>query len=138
MPQTNHNNKDIAVMVLSSPHASTHSHTALQYCQAAVAAGHNIYRIFFYHEAAYLANTSNCSPQDEINLPQSWQNFIQQNNIDAVVCIASGLKRGVLDNTEAQRYEKDHAILSPATELSGLGQWIDAVNQSDQHIIFGK
>ena len=88
--------KSIAVMVLSSPHASGHSQTALQYCRSAIAAGHSIYRIFFYHEAAYLANTQNCSPQDEIALPESWQKLIATNNIDAVVCIASGLKRGML------------------------------------------
>ena len=125
-------------MVLASPNASIHSQTALHYCQAALTAGHSIIRLFFYHEGAYLANTANCVPQDEIDLPASWQSFITENKLDAVVCIASGLKRGMLDNTEAQRYEKNNTVLSEAFELSGLGQWIDAVNTADQHIVFGK
>ncbi|NRB41061.1 MAG: sulfurtransferase complex subunit TusD [Pseudomonadales bacterium] len=137
MPNSQTDKKTLAIMVLSSPHASAHAQTALAYCQSVLDAGHQIYRIFFYHEAAYLGNTANCAPQDEINLSDRWQQLIQKYDIDSVVCIASGLKRGMLDTTEAKRYEKTTASLSPCTELSGLGQWIDAVNQTDQHIIFG-
>ena len=136
--QITESKKSIAVMILSSPHGSPHAQTALTYCQAAMAQGHHIYRLFFYHEAAYLGSNTNCPPQDEINLPQSWQTFISDNKLDAVVCIASALKRGILDEPEATRYEKTSACLDSAMELSGLGQWVDAVNRADQHIIFGR
>lgn len=136
--QTSDTPQSIAVMVLGSPHGSPHAQTALHYCQAAITQGHSLYRLFFYHEAAYLGNTLNAGPQDEVALPQAWQDFIAAHNLDAVVCIASGLKRGVIDDSEAKRYEKPSSNLSPSMALSGLGQWVDAVCNADQHIIFGR
>ncbi len=130
--------KSLAVMVLSSPFSSQHAQTALSYCQAAVDQGHRIYRVFFYHDGAYVASTLHCVPQDEIDVAKQWQAFIQQHEIDAVVCIASALKRGIIDATEAKRYEKNAHNLAAGFELSGLGQWVDAVNSADQHIVFGR
>lgn len=134
---TPNNVKSIAVMVMASPHHSSSAQTALDFCQSVIQQGYSIYRLFFYHEAAYLANNLTNTPQDENNLAENWQSFILEYKLDAVVCIASGLKRGMLDSIEAKRYEEAHFNLSPAMQLSGLGQWVDAVNHADQHIIFG-
>ena len=75
--------------------------------------------------------------QDEIDLPKEWQQFIKDHELDAVVCIASAIKRGILNESESQRYEKLGSNLSDSMDLSGLGQWIEAVNNADQQIVFG-
>jgi len=63
--------------------------------------------------------------------------LIHSQGIDAVVCIAAGLRRGVLDEVEQERYEKTGNNLSKGFTLSGLGQLIDAGTNSDRLITFG-
>lgn len=131
MPQS------IAIMILGSPTANSSSQTALDFAKAVIVSGKRIERLFFFHDGALLGSTLNISSQDETNLPDNWQKFIDENQIDAVVCIASGLKRGIIDTAEAKRYEKNQHNLHHSMELSGLGQWIDAVNNADTYIVFG-
>ncbi|RLA42500.1 MAG: sulfurtransferase TusD, partial [Gammaproteobacteria bacterium] len=45
-------------------------------------------------------------PQDEIQLPQRWQQLTDQYHLEAVVCIASALRRGVANDIEARRFGK--------------------------------
>ena len=53
------------------------------------------------------------------------------------MCIASAIKRGILDETEQGRYEKQAATLAEGFELVGLGQLIAGIQQSDRYIEFG-
>ena len=77
------------------------------------------------------------SPQDELDLPREWREFVQQRQLDAVVCIAAALRRGVLNAEEAQRYGKPAANLEAPWELSGLGQLHEAAQLADRLISFG-
>ena len=129
--------QSIAIMVLGSPYANTSTQTALNFSKTVLESGQKIERLFFYHEAAYIGSDLTIASQDEQNLPEAWQHFIKENNLDSVVCIASGLKRGIIDEPEAKRYEKPQHSLNKSIELAGLGQWVDAVNTADKHIIFG-
>jgi tRNA 2-thiouridine synthesizing protein D len=54
-----------------------------------------------------------------------------------VVCIAAALRRGVLNDEEAQRYARSAANLEGPWELSGLGQLHEAVQMADRLICFG-
>jgi tRNA 2-thiouridine synthesizing protein D len=84
------------------------------------------------------SGASNCVlPQDEGDPLELWLDLSQQNEIDLVLCISSALKRGLLDETEAQRYEKPAATVHPAFVISGLGQLVDAAAKSDRLITFG-
>jgi len=76
-------------------------------------------------------------PQDEQNIPADWAALISQHGIDAVVCIAAALRRGVIDKTESERYEKPAHNLSGSFSLSGLGQLVEAGIESDRLITFG-
>lgn len=127
----------ISLLILGSPYSTQSVHTALRFASAAVQQGHDIYRVFFYHDAVNTGNGLITAPQDEQQLPSAWSSLAQQYNIDLVVCIASALKRGVLDATEAQRYEKPASNLQDNFNLSGLGQWVDAMLVSDRIVSFG-
>jgi tRNA 2-thiouridine synthesizing protein D len=85
----------------------------------------------------YTGSGTTVNAQDERNLNEDWSALIGQHQIDAVVCVASALKRGVLDAGEAARYEKPAATLSASFDISGLGQWVDACLNSDRVVSFG-
>ena len=128
--------KSVAIMLIHSPHSRAVNSSALSYCKALLESGHKIERLFFYHESVQLGSAFTITAQDELNPAEDWQALINEYQLDAVVCIASGLKRGLIDDAEAKRYNKSSHNLSETFELAGLGDWIEAVNQSDQHIVF--
>jgi tRNA 2-thiouridine synthesizing protein D len=127
----------ISVMVTGSPVSQQSAQTALSFCQAALTAGHQIYRVFFYEDAVQLGSALNVAPQDERNLNAAWSEFVKQYQLDAVICVASALKRGILDDSEASRYQKPAANLAEGFDISGLGQWVDACLNSDRVVSFG-
>ncbi|XOV88563.1 MAG: sulfurtransferase complex subunit TusD [Pseudomonadota bacterium] len=127
---------NFAIVVHGAPYSAEASHSALHFIEAALAAGHGIYRVFFYHDGVYNASALLAPPQDEWDLGARWQ-ALADANIDLVVCIASSLRRGVLDETEADRYEKVHHNVAGGFVVSGLGQLIDATLNADRTITFG-
>ena len=102
-----------------------------------LAEGHEIYRVFFYQDGVHTGNRAITPPQDEVNIQRLWSELATDNHIELIVCIASALRRGVLDQTEADRYEKSCASLDPAFTISGLGQLIDAGLNADRLVTFG-
>ena len=66
-----------------------------------------------------------------------WDTLIKVNKLDSVVCVSSALKRGVLGNEEAERQGLAGQSLRDSSEISGLGQFIDAYIHSDRVISFG-
>ena len=96
-----------------------------------------IYRVFFYHDGVYTGNGAIAPPQDEPDIRQMWSSLAAANQIELIVCIASALRRGVLDRTEADRYEKSNANLDSSFTISGLGQLIDAGLNADRLVTFG-
>ncbi|WP_210395080.1 sulfurtransferase complex subunit TusD [Motiliproteus sediminis] len=127
----------IAVLVYGSPTASSAAATAYRYARAAIGLGHQITRVFFYGEGVHGASALAAPPQDEVNWGQRWQQLAQEHEIEMIVCIAAALRRGVLNQQEAQRHGKSAANLAAGFELSGLGQLADAALNSDRLITFG-
>ena len=125
-----------AIALFAPAHAPS-SRRALRFAQAALDGGHEIVRLFFYQDGAPGASGNVVSPQDELDLPREWREFVQQHQLDAVVCIAAALRRGVLNAEEAQRYGKPAANLEAPWELSGLGQLHEAAQLADRLISFG-
>mgnify|MGYP000495333734 CR=1 FL=1 len=127
-------------------HAAPHSllggtaYNAFQFAQTLLQEGHSIYRLFFYGEGVNNLNAQTITPQGEFNLPGAWQALINEHNIDSVVCIAAALRRGLLDEKEKARHQTQERILASnllkGSELSGLGQLIEATSKSDRTITF--
>ena len=126
-----------SLAIYAAPYSAEGSASAYRFAQAALAQGHEIYRLFFYSDGVHNANALAAPPQDEPQLPEQWQTLAKDNNIDVVVCIASALRRGVINDEEAARYEKPAANLLDGFEISGLGQLLDAAVHSDRVITFG-
>ena len=123
--------------IYGAPQSSQAPATALAFAKAVLARGHQIHRLFFYLDGVHCATALTTPPQDEPNLPQQWQEFITANKLDAVVCIAAALRRGVIDAAEAERYGRPGHNMSEAFDLSGLGQLIESIAESDRLVSFG-
>ncbi|TDV61300.1 sulfurtransferase complex subunit TusD [Pseudomonas sp. LP_7_YM] len=124
-------------IVLHSPAHAPSSRRALLFAQAVLAGGHEIVRLFFYQDGVHSASTNVVTPQDELDIPAQWRDFVVSHHLDGVVCIAAALRRGVLDETQAERYARPAANIAAPWELSGLGQLHDAVQTADRLICFG-
>jgi tRNA 2-thiouridine synthesizing protein D len=123
-------------LVIHAAPWSQASSTAFNFARELLAQGHQIYRLFFYQDGVFNAFSYLVPSQDEIDLAEQWQELIQRHELDAVVCVASALKRGIIDDAEAQRYELPAGNLREGFVISGLGQLIDAVIQSDRTLSF--
>ena len=126
-----------SLAIYGAPYASQASDSAYRFATAALAGGHQIYRLFFYADGVHNGTRLAAPPQDETDLPRRWRALIETHGIDSVVCIAAALRRGVINREEAQRYEHDADNLAPEFEISGLGQLVDAAVSSDRLITFG-
>ena len=126
-----------SLLVLGAPASNQSASTAFRFASAAIDSGHTIYRVFFYHDGVHCANELIIPPQDEEKLTANWSRLAADHAIDLVVCIASALKRGVLDEAEAHRYNKSSSSIANGFVISGLGQLVDATGASDRVITFG-
>jgi len=125
-----------AIALFSAPHAPS-SRRALLFAQAALAGGHEIVRLFFYQDGVHSASNNIVAPQDEQDIARQWREFVSQHQLDGVVCIAAALRRGVLNQEEATRYQRTAVNLDAPWALSGLGQLHDAIQDADRLICFG-
>ncbi|CAH0990111.1 Putative sulfurtransferase DsrE [Sinobacterium norvegicum] len=126
-----------SIAIYGAPYSSAASISAIQFAEAATEQGHELYRVFFYHDGVQTASLFTTPPQDEPALYLRWQALARDHNIDLVVCVAAALKRGVLDQDEAERWSKPGNNLAESFTLSGLGQLVDATIKADRHITFG-
>jgi tRNA 2-thiouridine synthesizing protein D len=126
-----------AILVNEGAYQHQASDSAYQFVKAALEKGHEIFRVFFYHDGVYNANRLSVPPQDDRNINKRWSELAQQHQVDLVVCIAAAQRRGILDAAEAKRQGKDADNLAEGFRISGLGQLIEASIEADRLIVFG-
>ncbi|MEJ2646311.1 MAG: sulfurtransferase complex subunit TusD [Gammaproteobacteria bacterium] len=125
------------ILVNEGPYQHQAADSALQFTKAALAKGHEIFRVFFYHDGVNNGTRFGVPPQDDRNITQQWSDLAAEHQLDLVVCIAAAQRRGILDENEAKRHGKDGNNLAPGFRISGLGQLIEAGIQADRMIVFG-
>jgi tRNA 2-thiouridine synthesizing protein D len=128
-----------AIQVNEGPYQHQASDTAFQFAKAAIAKGHEIMRVFFYHDGVNNASRFTVPPQDDRNVVNNWADLknADGSDIDKVVCVAAALRRGMLDADEAGKNGIDGNNIHPAFRISGLGQLIEAGIQADRLVVFG-
>ena len=125
-----------SVHVLAPPYSRQSNASALQFCRAVLQQGHQLKRVFFSGDGVLSASTLAVPPQDEAHLYRGWQDLAAQ-GVELVVCISACLRRGIINESEAARYQVPGHNLAPGFILSGLGQLVDAALESDRLITFG-
>ena len=126
-----------AVAIHGAPYSSQAAEHALDFMEALFASGHNVERVFFFHEGVYHGLNGQGPPQTQHNtdLQPRWADLKNQ-GVELGICISSGLKRGVVYASEQRRYELPSITLANNFQLVGLGQLIAAIEASDRYIEF--
>jgi tRNA 2-thiouridine synthesizing protein D len=125
------------IVVNEGPYTHQASDTAYRFTQAALAAGHEVFRVFFYHDGVNNGTRYTVPPQDDRNLQVLWSELAAKHGLDLVVCVAAAQRRGLLDENEAKRHGKDGNNIAPGFRISGLGQLIEAAIEADRIVMFG-
>ena len=97
---------------------------APRFVSAALAAGHEIPLVFFYHDGVRTAETGS-SPA----LTRMWQALQEQHGLELAICIGAATRRGLAS-------EKDRSRVDGHFQVVGLGQLIGALAESDRLITF--
>jgi len=126
-----------SLLVTSSPCSGQSSATALEFARAVLSRGHEIQRVFFLDEGTHAGSSNTVTPQDEASTTDQWGELAELHSLELLLCVSSALKRGLLDASEAERYEKNAVTIHAAFEIAGMGQLVDASMNSDRLITFG-
>ena len=114
------------LLVSEGPYTNQASDTAYQFAAAALRLGHEIQRVFFYHDGVYNATRLTEPPQDDRHIVNRWSALNAEHKVDLVVCVAAALRRGIKDE-----------VLAPGFRISGLGQLVDSGIKADRLVTFG-
>lgn len=125
------------IFVAEGPYQHQASDSAYLFSRAALAGGHEILRVFFYHDGVNNGTRLTTPPQDERNVVARWSELAARHGIDLVVCVAAAQRRGIVDAREAERHAKDAHNLAPGFRISGLGQLVEAALDADRFLVFG-
>jgi tRNA 2-thiouridine synthesizing protein D len=127
----------LTIQVNEGPYQHQSADTAYHFAKAALEKGHEIFRIFFYHDGVNNGTRLTTPPQDDRNIVKRWSELAKEHNIDMVVCVAAAQRRGIVDEGEAERNGKDATNIAEGFRISGLGQLVEGGIQSDRLIVFG-
>ena len=116
----------LGILIKQGPFTHQASDTAYRFTVAALAKGHEIYRVFFYNDGVYNSNKLSEPQTDDRNLVALWSELAAEHELDLVVCIAAALRRGMKEE-----------ILEEGFRISGLGQLVEAGIEADRTIVFG-
>jgi tRNA 2-thiouridine synthesizing protein D len=125
------------IQVNEGPYQHQASDSAFHFTKAALEKGHDIMRVFFYHDGVNNGTRLTTPPQDDRNIVKRWSELAEQYGLDLVVCVAAAQRRGIVDEGEMQRNGKDAENIAPGFRISGLGQLVEAAIQSDRLVVFG-
>ena len=116
----------LGLMVSEGPYTHQASDTAYNFAVAAIAKGHEVQRVFFYHDGVYNATRLTEPPQDDRHIVNRWTKLAEEHKVDLIVCVAAALRRGIKDENLAQGFR-----------ISGLGQLTEAGIKCDRLVTFG-
>ena len=125
------------IQINEGPYQHQAADSAYHFTKAALEKGHEIFRVFFYHDGVNTATRLGIPPQDDRNVTRMWAELARQYDLDLVVCVAAAHRRGLLDENEADRNGKDADNIQEPFRISGLGQLIEGGIQSDRLVVFG-
>ena len=96
---------------------------ALRFADAVLAAGHQIGRVFFYKEAVAIGNRF---ATDDAGDRASWTTLATRGGFELAICIAAAGRRGIVEGQS----------LAPGFVIVGLGQLVEAIEESERLVAF--
>jgi len=126
----------LAVVVSSGPYGSQGASSAYQFCASALKSGHKIAGVFFYQGGVLNASELVSPASDEINLPNLWSELAVQHQFPLEVCVSASLRRGIVNEIEAEQLSLTQFNLKAPFVLSGLGQLAEISATADKVVQF--
>ena len=114
------------IVVNEGPYQHQASDSAYLFCKAAIEKGHEVWRVFFYHDGVNNASKLTEPPQDDRNIVNRWSRLAEEHGVDLVVCVAAALRRCTREENLAKGFR-----------ISGLGQLVEAGIEADRLVTFG-
>jgi tRNA 2-thiouridine synthesizing protein D len=114
------------ILINEGPFTHQASDSAYQFASAALKKGHEITRVFFYHDGVNNSTKLSDPPSDDRNVVKLWSEMAEKDGVELIVCVAAAMRRGINDD-----------VLAPGFQISGLGQLIEAGIEADRLVVFG-
>ena len=127
----------LTIQVNEGPYQHQASDSAYAFTKAALEKGHEVFRVFFYHDGVNNGTRLTTPPQDDRNVVERWVELAKEYELDLIVCVAAAQRRGIADPDESKRNGKDANNIAPGFRISGLGQLIEGAIQADRLVVFG-
>ncbi len=125
------------IQVNEGPYQHQATDSAYLFTKAALEKGHEIFRVFFYHDGVNNGTRLTTPPQDDRNIVKRWGELSAGHDLGLVICGAAAQRRGIVDDGEAERNGKDATNIAEGFRISGLGQLVEGAIQSDRLVVFG-
>ena len=119
----------ISILVQGSPTSTRACHSALDFASSVLDSEHDLFRVFFYQDAVAIGTRHFDTPPDEPNLQSKWLALNEKYGIELVLCVSAAQRRGI---SQAD----DHDTVAEGFSVSGLGQLIEAMIESDRLVSF--
>lgn len=117
------------VIITSSPHSHQHK-LAIEHVQTRLQLQQPT-SVFFYADAAYIANQLNWQTADIVNPAQCWQKLADTHQLRLPVCVSTALARGVSDAENSERHQLPTHNLHPSFQLVGLSDLVALIDQNE-------
>nr|WP_068327448.1 sulfurtransferase complex subunit TusD [Psychrobacter sp. P2G3] len=78
--------------------------------------------VFFYADAAHMANRLRWQSADQTDLTQEWQALAKQYQLSLPVCVSTALSRGISDNDNSARHQLNGENIADGFHLVGLSE----------------
>lgn len=124
------------LLVTGAVYSSQASYSALQFCQAALQAGHVISQVFFYQDGVFNGSGLTIPLADEFDTVSQWQQLAEQHKIDLIVCVSAAERRGVINQQQALENGLNSGNLHTSFKVAGLGELHAASLESDRTVSF--
>ena len=133
---SHHKITQFTILVTSNPASHESASSAYQFCSAALKSGHKVSGVFFYLDGVLTANSLISPASDEVNLSESWAKLASEYQFPLEVCVSAALRRGVVNQQEAEQLDLSNYNLRSPFVLSGLGQLAELSANCDRLIQF--
>ncbi|GAA0314035.1 sulfurtransferase complex subunit TusD [Psychrobacter aestuarii] len=96
---------------------------ALRYAEAFLQAHDaKLLSVFFYADAASIANRLRWQSAEQFNITEAWQSLASAHGLDLPVCVSTALSRGITDTDNGTRHQLTGDNLAAGFDLVGLGE----------------
>lgn len=124
------------LMVTGPAYGTQQASSALQFAKAVIDQGHTLHSVFFYREGVFNANGLTSPASDEFDVVRAWLALRDEHHVELNICVAAGLRRGIVDDAESARLKLSGANLQSGFTLRGLGALAEAAMVCDRMVQF--